>query len=129
MDLGAYTGWTSGHFFINGLVKGDWFDLKANMHTIPAYETFSGNTWGVKGETGFRFGGNGFYVEPLADLGWTSTHLDDANFPGQVTNFSFGTSNSLRGSIGARVGGQWGSVMPYVGSMRSMSSTATTRSP
>jgi uncharacterized protein YhjY with autotransporter beta-barrel domain len=114
-NLGAYAGFTSGKFFFNGLVKGDVFDLKANMHTVPAYETFSGNTWGAKAEAGWRMGGNALYLEPLADLCWTSTHLDDANFPGQLTTFTFGTATSLRGSIGARLGGQWGSVLPYVG--------------
>jgi outer membrane autotransporter protein len=114
-NVGAYAGFTSGHFFANGLVKGDWFNTQANMHTVPAMDTFSGNTWGAKAEAGWRIGGNGLYLEPLADLAWTSTHLDDANFPAQATSFSFGTATSLRGSIGARVGGQWGSILPYVG--------------
>ncbi len=114
-NFGAYAGWTSGRFFVNGLVKGDWFDAKANLTTIPAYQTFSGDTWGAKGETGFRFGGERFYMEPVADLAWTTTHTNDANFTSLATNFNFGTANSLRGSVGARVGGDWGSIMPYVG--------------
>ena len=114
-NFGAYGGWTSGHFFLNGLLKGDWYDLKSNMPTVPAYETFNGNTWGVKGETGFRFGGHSFYMEPVADVAWTSTHLDDANFHGLDTNFTFGNNSMARGSIGARFGGQGGSILPYVG--------------
>jgi trimeric autotransporter adhesin len=114
-NVGAYTGFTSGAFFANGLIKGDWYDVKANMHTVPAIETFSGNTWGAKGEAGFRFGTPHLYFEPLADIAWTSTHLDNANFPAQDTVFTFGNATSTRGSIGARVGGQWGSILPYVG--------------
>jgi outer membrane autotransporter protein len=114
-NVGAYTGFTSGHFFMNGLLKGDWYDVKANLPTVPAYDTFSGNTWGAKGEAGFRFGSPHFYFEPMADLAWTSTHLDDANFPVQSTSFSFGNATSLRGSIGGRIGGQWGQILPYVG--------------
>ncbi len=114
-NVGAYTGFTSGAFFANALVKGDWYDIKANMHTVPALETFSGDTWGAKGETGFRFGTPHLYFEPLADLAWTSTHLDNANFTAQDTVFTFGNATSLRGSIGARVGGQWGQLLPYVG--------------
>ena len=92
-------GRTSGHFFLNGLVKGDWYDLKANIHTVPAYETFSGNTWGAKGETGFRFGGSGFYVEPVADIAWTTTHLDDADFAasGRQLQLRFGHKPSWLG--------------------------------
>jgi outer membrane autotransporter protein len=97
------------------LVKGDWYDLKANMHTVPALETFSGDTWGAKGEMGFRLGTTHLYLEPLADLAWTTTHLDNANFPTQMTSFTFGNAESFRGSIGARVGGQWGQILPYVG--------------
>jgi hypothetical protein len=114
-NFGGYAGWTSGHFFLNGLLKGDWYELKSNMPTVPAYETFNGNTWGAKGEAGFRFGGHSFYMEPVADVQWTSTHLDDANFHGLGTDFRFGNDNMARGSIGARFGGQWGSILPYVG--------------
>ena len=114
-NFGAYAGWTSGHFFINGLLKGDWYDLKSNMPTVPAYETFNGNTWGAKGEAGFRFGGHSFYLEPVADVAWTSTHLDDANFHALDTDFTFSNNQMARGSIGARLGGQWGSILPYVG--------------
>jgi outer membrane autotransporter protein len=114
-NVGAYAGFTHGSFFANGLVKTDWYDIKANLHTVPALETFSGNTWGVKGEAGWRMGTPHLYFEPLADLAWTTTHLDDANFPLQATTFTFGNGESLRGSIGARLGGQWGSILPYVG--------------
>ncbi len=114
-NVGAYTGFTSGSFFANALLKADWYDVKANMHTVPALETFSGDTWGAKGEMGFRLGSTHLYFEPLADLAWTTTHLDNANFPAQVTSFTFGNSQDLRGSIGGRVGGQWGSLLPYVG--------------
>jgi hypothetical protein len=114
-NFGVYAGLTRGSFFMNGLVKGDWFDLKANMITVPAMETSSGNTWGAKGETGWRLGSQHLYLEPLVDLAWTTTHLDDANFTSQLTSFTFGNADSLRGSIGARVGGQWGRLMPYVG--------------
>ena len=54
------------------------------------------------------------YLEPLADLAWTSTRLDDAKFPAQATTFTFGNATSLSGSIGGRVGGR-GVALPYVG--------------
>ncbi len=114
-NVGAYGGFTSGSFFANALLKGDWYNVQANMHTVPAIETFQGNTWGAKGETGWRLGGPALYFEPRADIAWTSTHLDNANFSAQSTVFSFGDATSAKGSIGARIGGQWGSTLPYVG--------------
>ena len=115
-NAGAYADFTQGKFFLNGLVKGDWYDVKANMHTVPAYQTFSGQTWGAKTEAGFRFGiPGGVYFEPMADLAWTTTHLDDAKFTALDTSFTFGNATSLRGSIGGRVGGQTGWALPYVG--------------
>ncbi|HEY3812253.1 MAG TPA: autotransporter outer membrane beta-barrel domain-containing protein, partial [Caulobacteraceae bacterium] len=114
-NFGGYGGFTSGHFFLNGLVKGDWFEVKSNMPTVPAYETFNGNDWGAKAETGFRIGGAGLYFEPVADISWTSTHLDNAGFQNVSTTFSFGDSSTTRGSIGARAGAQWGSILPYIG--------------
>ena len=114
-NVGGYGGFTSGSFFANALLKGDWYNVQANMHTVPAIETFQGNTWGAKGETGWRLGGPALYFEPRADLSWTSTHLDNANFPAQSTVFTFGDATSAKGSIGARIGGQWGSTLPYVG--------------
>jgi hypothetical protein len=114
-NIGAYAGFTSGHFFLNGLVKGDWYQLRANMLSVPAYQSFNGNSWGLKGETGFRFGTGAFYIEPLGDISWTSNHLDDANFHFLATDFTYSNTDSGRGRLGARFGSQWGSVMPYVG--------------
>jgi uncharacterized protein YhjY with autotransporter beta-barrel domain len=119
-NAGVYAGVNSGAFFMNALLKGDWYSSKANMITaatggLNAYSTFSGNTWGAKGELGWRMGSPHFYFEPIADLAWTTTHLDNANFPNQMATFTFSNATSLRGSAGARLGGQWGMTLPYVG--------------
>jgi uncharacterized protein YhjY with autotransporter beta-barrel domain len=121
-NIGAYAGMTHGSFFLNGLVKGDWYNIRANMITAAtpalfgnAYSTFSGDTLGAKAEAGWRMGNPNLYLEPIVDLGWTTTHLDNANFPNQATSFSFGNADSLRGSVGARLGGQHGSILPYIG--------------
>jgi outer membrane autotransporter protein len=114
-NAGAYGGFNSGMFFVNGLIKGDWFSAQANMISVPAIKTFDGDTWGVKAETGFRFGSPHLYVEPLADVAWNSTHVDKAAFAAQATTFSFPDASQSRGEIGARLGGQMGQIMPYVG--------------
>ncbi|MBS0298111.1 MAG: hypothetical protein JSR45_17570 [Proteobacteria bacterium] len=114
-NVGAWTGFTSGSFFANGLVKGDWFNLDANMHTVPAMGHFDGHSWGVKGEAGWRMGSSSFYFEPVADVDWISTHLDSVDFGAAGASFTFKDATSAKGSIGARLGGQWGSLIPYVG--------------
>jgi outer membrane autotransporter protein len=60
-------------------------------------------------------GGANFYFEPLADVDWASTHLDNANFPAAGANFTFKDATTAKGEIGARMGGNWGSLVPYVG--------------
>jgi uncharacterized protein with beta-barrel porin domain len=112
-NIGAYAGWTSGHFFINGLVKGDWYSVDANFHTVPAFNSFDGNTWGVTGETGFRFGGSHFWMEPVASASWSSTHLD--GFSAGGVTFNYADAKVWTGKAGARFGAEWGSIIPYIG--------------
>jgi hypothetical protein len=117
-NIGAYGGWTSNRLFINALVKGDFFNADANMlsaatPTMSGRRTFQGDTWGAKGEVGFRFGSPSLYFEPLADIDWTSTHLTGVTLAS--TNFTWSDATSSKGEIGARVGGQFGSIMPYLG--------------
>jgi outer membrane autotransporter protein len=114
-NVGAYAGMAKGAFFLNGLVKGDWFSVDANLHTVPAMGHFDGHSWGAKAEAGFRVGGAKFYAEPIADLAWSSTKLDDANFTAQAASFRFDDAKSLRGSAGLRVGADWATIQPYVG--------------
>jgi outer membrane autotransporter protein len=114
-NVGVYAGYNRGPFFLDGIAKGDVYDLKANLNSAGAEQTFSGRTAGLRTEAGFHLGGAGLFVEPMADLTWTTTHLDDANFAPLDTSFHFSTATSLRGSVGARVGGLWGQVRPYLG--------------
>jgi hypothetical protein len=112
-NIGVYGGWTSGMFFVNGLLKSDWFTVNANMPSAGAQKDFDGETWGAKGEAGFRFGSPSFYLEPLADIDWTTTHLSHVTLAGNT--FTWPDSTSSKGEIGARMGGQWGSILPYLG--------------
>jgi hypothetical protein len=118
MDLSGWNvsgGIDAGMFFANGLIKGDWYSVQANLLSVPALKTFNGNTFGAKGEAGFRFGSPSLYFESLADVAWTSTHIDNAVFPAQATTFAYPDATQSRGEIGGRLGGQMGQIMPYVG--------------
>jgi hypothetical protein len=116
-NIGGYFGWASNGFFMNGLVKGDFFEQDANFHTLPSIFTFDGVTWGAQGEFGFRWGGDGFFVEPIASLAWNTTELDSVTTGGATIDFDDATS--LLGRAGARIGGTWGDgdvvLTPYIG--------------
>jgi hypothetical protein len=114
-NLGAYAGWNSGGAFVNGLVKADWYSIDVNMRTAPAMAHVNAWTWGAKAEAGFRFGGPGFFVEPVADVAYTDTSLDDAVFPAFAASFRYRDTVSLRAQAGVRVGGIWGSIAPFAG--------------
>src|SRR5690606_5874515 len=92
-NLGAYAGWNTGRFFINGLVKADWYEVEALMPAVPLYESFDGTAWGARIETGVRLGDDhGWFVEPLARLSWVSADLD--GFSGQGATFEYDEAQS-----------------------------------
>jgi hypothetical protein len=116
-NIGAYAGWANDGFFINGLLKGDFYEVDGNFRTLPSIFTFDGVTWGAQGEIGYRWGDEGFFFEPIAALSWTTTSLDSVTTGGATIDFD--DSTSLRGKAGARIGGTMGSGdviwTPYIG--------------
>ena len=116
-NIGAYAGWNWGGLYLNGLVKGDFYEVDANFHTIPTMASFDGTTWGVQGELGYRWEGSSWFFEPHAQLAWTSTDLDDFSTFG--AGFEIDNADSLYGKAGARIGGTFGSgnvvLTPYIG--------------
>ena len=117
-NVGAYVGWASGGFFLNGLLKADWYEVDANFTTIPTMFSFDGVTWGAQGEIGYRWNGGGsWFLEPIASIAWSTTDLDDAAAFG--AGFSWDDADSLYGKAGARLGTTFGTgdvvLTPYIG--------------
>jgi len=116
-NVGGYFGWASNGFFLNGLVKGDFFSQDANFHTMPSIFSFDGVTWGAQGELGYRWEGDSWFFEPIAAISWNTTSLDSVTTAGATIDFD--DSTSFRGKAGARIGGTWGSGdvvwTPYIG--------------
>jgi hypothetical protein len=112
-NTGVYGGFSAHNFFMNGLLKGDWFAADVNMPSAGVRRDVDGNSWGAKGELGFRWGGPHFWFEPLADVDWVSTHLDSVSMAGAT--FNWNDASSSKGEVGARVGAQTGSTIAYVG--------------
>ena len=116
-NVGVYAGLMSGPFFVNGLVKGDFYEAEANFGTVPLLQDMDASSIGAKGEVGFRFGGQGLFLEPSASLAWVDSDVTGFDFDG--ASFDFGDNKSLLGKAGARIGGTFGSgslqLTPYVG--------------
>ena len=116
-NVGAYGGWNWGGLYLNGLLKGDFYEVDANFRTIPAMIEMDGSTWGAKGEIGYRWDGGGWFFEPHAELAWTSTDIDGFAAAGATVDWD--DADSLLGKAGARIGGTFGSgdvvLTPYIG--------------
>jgi hypothetical protein len=116
-NVGAYLGWGANGFFVNGLVKGDFFEQDTHFNTLPTSFSFDGTTWGAMGEAGYRWNGEGLFFEPSASLAWSTTSLDGVAFGGASVDFDNATS--LLARAGARLGGTYGSgevvMTPWIG--------------
>ena len=117
-NIGAYASYLAGPFFVNGLVKYDYTDLTSKSALGNYSADFGGNGIGILVETGYRFNAGKLFVEPVASIAWVQTDLD--SFSVQGATLDFADTNSVRGTVGFRVGGtvdlpNGQAVTPYVG--------------
>ncbi|WP_378946689.1 autotransporter domain-containing protein [Mesorhizobium sp. ANAO-SY3R2] len=103
LNLGAYAQGHWGNYFVNGLAKYDLFEAKIDSVTGGFTEKLDGGAYGLQLEAGARFGNEGFFLEPVASLAYSHTDLDTLAAAGATVDFD--AANSLRGKIGARIGG------------------------
>jgi trimeric autotransporter adhesin len=101
-NAGAYAGVNSGSLFANVLAKYDWIKADSNSVIGQYAADFDGNSYGAKGEIGFRLGSDRFFVEPVASIAYVRTDLDDLNV--QSSTIEFLDDEGLRGKLGARLG-------------------------
>ena len=102
-NLGAYAQGQWGNYFVNGLAKYDLFQAKIDSVTGGFTEKLDGRAYGLQLEAGARFGNDGFFLEPVASVAYSRTDLDTLEVLGAAVDFD--AANSLRGKIGARIGG------------------------
>lgn len=116
-NVGAYAAYISGPFFVNGLVKVDFLDGRSSMTSVAARAEYDGRTYGAQLETGYRFGSDRFFVEPVVSLAYVRADLD--SFSVLQSTVDFNDFDSLRGKAGVRVGGAMqtgmGKLVPYAG--------------
>lgn len=118
-SVGAYLTYLNGGFFSDLAVKGDFGKMKYSFDdgnfTDQADTKY--RSLGVILDTGYRFeNGNGWFLEPKATLAYVHTSFDAMDVLG--TNVEIENAESLRGRLGARLGGsfvQGGTIVePYV---------------
>ncbi|MDF2995301.1 MAG: outer rane autotransporter barrel domain protein [Xanthobacteraceae bacterium] len=108
--VGVYATYLSGGFFIDGLFKADFLEMDYDVSSLANFgytgETSDVTNLGFTIDTGYRFGwGSSAWFEPVATVSYVNTQIDDLNdFPDTTVKFEDG--DSLRASIGARVGGR-----------------------
>ena len=117
-NVAGYVSALFGGAFVNVLAKYDHDELSASSELASYGRDFSGNSYGVTGEAGYRFSLGRFYAEPLGEIGYVRSDLD--SFSAQGASFSPESGDSALGKLGGRVGAdfRFGGgmlVAPYVG--------------
>jgi outer membrane autotransporter protein len=101
-EAGGYITYLNRGLFIDTLAKGQFLDVETAALGFP--NSFDANTWGVRTDAGYRFGGfqQGIFIEPLATIAVASTDLDGFSLAGNTVSFDEDTN--VRGRLGLRVG-------------------------
>ncbi|GMN03346.1 hypothetical protein [Erythrobacter sp. MTPC3] len=104
-NIGLSASYSSGGFYADGLIK---YDTISGNLSDPRAGGFDGDAdgdaLGVHAQLGYRFGDDGFFIEPQFNLDYQATNLDDIVI--EDTRFDFGNIDGLRGIAGLRIGGQ-----------------------
>ncbi|MFG1351617.1 hypothetical protein [Xanthobacter autotrophicus] len=107
--VGVYATYINNNWFLDALFKADLLSMDYDAPTLVGSGYFGqstdANNLGFVVDTGYRFykwGTSGF-VDGLATLSYVNTNISNLTLvPGTLVDF--GNNDSLRGSIGARVG-------------------------
>ena len=117
-NVAGYASALLGGGFLNVLVKYDHDELSASSGLASYGRDFSGNSYGVTGEAGYRFSLGHVYAEPLGSIGYVRSDLD--GFSAQGASFDLNSGDSALGKLGGRLGADFRFangmlVAPYVG--------------
>jgi len=108
-QFGVNAGYRSGPFFVNAAATYGVGDADTT-HSVGGASTASYNlaTWGVLGETGYRFDLGGLWLTPSIGLDYTSVHSDSFTETGGLALAANGyTADRTRAWLGLRVGHSW----------------------
>ena len=102
-NVGLYGGATWGGFYVNALGKVDFDDMNTNFSTAGFSPTNIFKAYGVRGEAGYRWPWEGFYVEPSARVSAIWEDDIDLHPAGALIRLPDGSAG-VYGEAGGRVG-------------------------
>ncbi|MCE9648538.1 MAG: autotransporter outer membrane beta-barrel domain-containing protein [Parvibaculum sp.] len=101
---GLYATYLNGGFYIDATAKANLLKMDYSAPTLAGFSASPNvRTYGGQIDTGWRFG-ESLFIEPLATLAYARTSIDSFTVLG--TGVDFQDADSLRGSLGLRLGGQ-----------------------
>ncbi|HEX7758403.1 MAG TPA: hypothetical protein VF459_02795 [Caulobacteraceae bacterium] len=106
--VGVYATYLQGGLFVDGIINGNiltgaWNIPNLGVTAAPWLASSHVNTWGGQLEAGYAFPvGASSFVEPLGSIAYGRTTTGALTLPGATE--AFGNSDTLRGSLGGRVG-------------------------
>ena len=102
---GYWTGVAATGWYVDGVVQGSWYDMKAQSVRLGTLKT-GGSGFAASIEGGRAVQTGGVTIEPQAQLMWQTVSLDDLT--DVAAEIRFEDMNSLAGRVGARVAKTWG---------------------
>lgn len=103
-NIGAYAGIGAGGFFADALLKYDFIDASIVAPTPGYTAELDGKAYGARLQAGYRWGGEGFFAEPVVSIEYQRTSLDDFSALGATIDYD--RFEGLRGMAGLRLGGR-----------------------
>jgi outer membrane autotransporter protein len=102
-EVGGYATYLNGGWFVDTLVKVDFLAVETTG-AIGLPDSFDSTTWGVRADTGYRFGGwrGGIFLEPLGTIEVIWADID--NFATGGNRIAFDDDANVRGRLGLRGG-------------------------
>ena len=104
--VGGYLTYLAGGWYNDVLFKADLLNVDYTTTFQSSKVSPDSNSFGIRYDTGYRFNlGQGFFVDPQGTIAWVNTDMDNFKLFNTPVNFSNG--ESVRGSLGGRVGYSW----------------------
>jgi autotransporter family porin len=103
LEAGAYASYLRGGLFVDTLFKTLFSTIDTDdVRGFP--KELDSTTYGFRTDTGYRFGGMrpGPFIEPLATIAVSWTHIDDFALDGNAIDFD--DDEDVRGRLGMRLG-------------------------
>jgi hypothetical protein len=104
LNVGAYGGWSGGGWFANALVKADFANAEIGLNSVPLHASTQVTVWSLRGEFGYRYGGQRFFLEPVVRFGGGDASIDAWSGAGATGTYPEATDFEV--APGARIGGQ-----------------------